>query len=70
MAKAYEAIITLLEGVGYQRHYGRTLLHRLWRSGLEDTDSEGRSYVLRGGSPGLAFDRLTILAHRSLHPVR
>ncbi len=64
VAKAYEAIISLLEGVGYDRHYGRTLLRRLEQSGLEDTDSKGRSYVLRGGSPGTAFDRFSLLAHR------
>jgi hypothetical protein len=64
VAKAYEAIIGLLEGVGYQRHYGRTLLRRLERAGLEDTASEARSYVLQGGSPGTAFDRYSILAHR------
>ena len=64
VAKAYEAIISLLEGVGYQRHYGSTLLGRLERAGLEDTASEARSYVLRGGSPGTAFDRHSMLAHR------
>jgi SAM-dependent methyltransferase len=64
VAKAYEAIISLLERVGYQRHYGRTLLRRLERAGLEDTASEARSYVLQGGSPGTAFDRYSLLAHR------
>ncbi len=64
IAKAYEAIISLLETVGYQRHYGRTLLRRLERAGLEETTSQGRSYVLRGGSPGTAFDRYSLLAHR------
>ncbi|HEY7398410.1 MAG TPA: methyltransferase domain-containing protein [Gaiellaceae bacterium] len=64
IAKAYEAIISLLERVGYQRHYGRTLLRRLERAGLEDTAGEGRAYVLAGGSPGTAFDRHSMLAHR------
>jgi len=64
VAKSYEAIISLLEGVGYQRHYGSTLLHRLERVGLEEIGSEGRSYVLPGGSPGTAFDRYSMLAHR------
>ena len=64
VAKAYEVIISLLESVGYQRHYGRTLVRRLERAGLEDTASEARSYVLRGGSPGTAFDRYSMLAHR------
>jgi SAM-dependent methyltransferase len=64
VAKAYEAIIGLLEGVGYQRHYGRTLMRRLERAGLEEIAGEARSYVLRGGSPGTAFDRYSMLAHR------
>lgn len=64
VSKAYEVVISLLEGVGYQRHYGSTLLGRLERAGLEDTASEARSYVLRGGSPGTAFDRHSMLAHR------
>ncbi len=64
VGKAYAAILSLIEGVGYQRHYGRTLLRRLERAGLEDTAAEARSYVLRGGSPGTAFDRYSLLAHR------
>ena len=64
VAKAYDTIIGLLERVGYQPHFGRTLLRRLERAGLEDTACEGRSYVLRGGSPGTAFDRHSLLAHR------
>lgn len=64
VAKAYAAILTVLESVGYDRHYGRTLLRRLERSGLADTRAEGRSYVLRGGSPGTAFDRFSMLAQR------
>jgi SAM-dependent methyltransferase len=64
VAKAYEVIISLLEGVGYQRGFGSTLLRRLEHAGLEDTDSEARAYVLRGGSPGTAFDRHSLLAHR------
>jgi SAM-dependent methyltransferase len=64
VAKAYDVILGLLEGVGYQRHYGRTLLGRLERAGLEDTACEARAYVLSGGSPGTAFDRYSMLAHR------
>ena len=64
VAKGYEAIISAVERFGYQRHYGRTLLRRLERAGLEDTAGEGRSHVLRGGSPGTAFERHSILAHR------
>ena len=64
LAKAYEAIISLLEQVGYQRRFGRTLVRRLERAGLEGTAGEGRSFVLRGGSPGTAFDRYSLLAYR------
>jgi hypothetical protein len=63
VAKAYEAIISLLESVGYQRGFGSTLLRRVEQAGLEDTGSEARAYVLRGGSPGTAFDRYSMLAH-------
>lgn len=64
VAKAYDAILGLLESVGYDRHYGHTLLRRLEQSGLEETGSAGRSYVVCGGSPGTAFDRLSMLAQR------
>jgi SAM-dependent methyltransferase len=64
VAKAYDVILGLIEGVGYDRHYGRTLLRRLERAGLEDTETEARAHVLRGGSPGTAFDRYSLLAHR------
>jgi hypothetical protein len=64
VAKAYHDILERIESVGYDRHYGRTLLRRLERSGLEETGSEGRAYVLRGGSPGTAFDRFSMLAQR------
>jgi SAM-dependent methyltransferase len=64
VTKAYEAIIALLASVGYDPHYGRGLLRRLERAGLEDTRSEARAHVLRGGSPGTAFERLSMLAHR------
>ena len=50
--------------MGYDRHFGRTLLRRLERSGLEQTRSQGRCYVLAGGSPGTAFDRFSMLALR------
>ena len=64
VAKAYEVILGLLERVGYQPRYGRTLSRRLERAGLEDVATEGRSYVLQGGSLGTAFDRYSLLAHR------
>jgi hypothetical protein len=71
-ARGYEAIIALLESIGYDPHYGRTLLRRLEDAGLEDTRSEARAYILRGGSPGTAFERLSILAHHEAwsDPVR
>jgi len=61
---AYAAVLDLIESVGYDRHYGRSLLARLDDAGLEDTGSEARAYVVRGGSPGTAFDRFSMLAQR------
>jgi hypothetical protein len=29
-----------------------------------DTGGEARAYVLRGGAPGTAFDRYSLLVHR------
>ena len=64
VAKVYDRVLSAIERVGYDRHFGRTLLRRLERSGLEQTRSQGRCYVLAGGSPGTAFDRFSILALR------
>jgi hypothetical protein len=62
--RPYDATLNVIESVGYDRHYGRTLLRRLERSGLETTGCEGRCYVVRGGSPGTAFDLFSFLAQR------
>jgi SAM-dependent methyltransferase len=62
--KAYEAILALIEQVGYDRHFGRTLLARVEEQGFEDTGCEGRAYVVHGGSPGTAFERFSLLAVR------
>lgn len=64
--KAYDATLQVLQGTGYDRQYGRTLLSRVEQLGLEQTGSAGRSYVIHGGSPGTAFDRLSMLAHRDV----
>ena len=50
--------------VGYDRHYGRTLPAAPRAIGARGHRSEGRAYVLRGGSPGTAFDRFSMLASR------
>jgi SAM-dependent methyltransferase len=63
-AKTYAAILDLLGRVGYDIHYGRTLLTRLEAAGLVDTGCEGRAYVVHGGSPGTAFERFSLLAVR------
>jgi len=65
VAKAYDAILTVIESVGYDRYFGRTLLAQLEEAGLQDTGSEGRAHVVHGGSPGTAFDRFSLLAQRS-----
>jgi hypothetical protein len=64
MARAYDAILTVIERVGYDRHFGRKLLTRVEEDGLEDTGCQGRCYVLRGGSLGTAFDRHSLEAQR------
>ena len=64
LRKAYEAILGLLESVGYQRHYGRSLLTRLKQAGLTEVGNDARAYVLDGGSPGTAFERFSFHAQR------
>ena len=64
VVKAYNAMLDAIEHVGYDQHFGRTLLARLERAGLEDTRSEGRAYVVHGGSPATAFDRFSLIALR------
>lgn len=64
MVKPLRAILDLLDGVGYQRHYGRSLLGRVERAGFEACGAASRSYLLHGGSAGTAFERLSFLAHR------
>lgn len=64
MSKPYRAIMEVVDSVGYQRYCGRTLLRRLEEAGLEACDAASRSYLVRGGSPGTAFDRYSFLAHR------
>lgn len=63
-AKAYRAMLGLLDGMGYPLHYGRTLPRRLECAGLEDLGNDARSFVVRGGSPGTAFERLSMEAQR------
>jgi len=63
-AKVYRAILGLLERIGYDLRFGSTLLARLDRVGLDATGSEGRSFVLPGGSPGTAFERFSVTAQR------
>lgn len=60
----YGAVIRLLESIGYQPYYGRTLPRRMEGAGLQDVGNASRSYVVRGGSAGTAFERLSIEAHR------
>lgn len=64
MATSIRAILDMLDSVGYQRHYGRSLLSRVENAGFEACGTASRSYLLHGGSPGTAFDRFSFLAHR------
>jgi SAM-dependent methyltransferase len=61
-ARAFHAIISFLREVGYDPSFGRTLLARFDAAGLQDAGSEGRSYVVHGGSPGTAFERWSLQA--------
>jgi SAM-dependent methyltransferase len=63
-AKGYEAIIGLVESIGYDRRYGRTTVTRLRRAGLDDVACEGRAHIIAGGSPGTAFERFSMAAQR------
>ena len=60
--RAFAAITALLEGLGYQRTCGRTLMTRLERAGLEEIGNDGRAYLHHGGSPGTAFERFSLRA--------
>jgi SAM-dependent methyltransferase len=62
--KGYDAIIGLVASTGYDPIYGRDTTTRLQHAGLQDVDAEGRAYVIRGGSPGTAFERFSMAAQR------
>jgi SAM-dependent methyltransferase len=63
-AKGYDAIVGLVETIGYDSRYGRDTVARLQRAGLADVAAEGRAYIISGGSPGTAFERFSLDAQR------
>lgn len=61
MARATRAVLGLMERTaGYDPAYGRDLPARLEAVGLAGVDAEGRSLLVRGGSPFAAFYRLSL----------
>jgi SAM-dependent methyltransferase len=58
--RAVEAELDLLTRSGFDRHYGRKLVHELETAGLEDVGAAGRLHVYRGASSRTAFLRLTL----------
>jgi SAM-dependent methyltransferase len=64
LTKGLDAILGLLERIGYQRFLGRTLLRRFEQVGLTEIGNDARAYVLHGGSPGTAFHRFSFESQR------
>jgi SAM-dependent methyltransferase len=60
MTQVMNGVMAVMSRSGYDRHCGRKLVHELERAGLEDVGADGRVRVYRGGSPAMAFVRLSI----------
>lgn len=60
--KTIRAVLGLMEGIGYDPEYGRWLPAELRANGLIDVQSEGRTYLVRGGTPDVEFHRLSLAA--------
>jgi hypothetical protein len=55
-----DAVLDLMASVGFDRECGRKLPSELEALGLEDVQAEGRVRLIRGGTPGAAFFRLSL----------
>jgi SAM-dependent methyltransferase len=64
LAKALDAILGLLQGIGYQRFLGRSLPRRFEQVGLTEIGNDARAYVFHGGTPGAAFYRFSFESQR------
>jgi SAM-dependent methyltransferase len=58
--RAIQAKLGLLTRSGFDRHYGRKLVHELKTAGLVEIGAAGRQHVDRGATPATAFLRLTL----------
>lgn len=60
-----QAVLDYMEEVaGFERLYGRRLVHELRRVGMEEVASEGRLRLIDAGDPCAAFFRLSLAALR------
>ena len=57
---AIDAMLAHLTRSGFDREYGRKLVHELEQAGLEQVAAGGRLHAYRGGSPEAAFLRLSL----------
>ncbi len=58
VARALDAVAQMMRKAGIDPEYGRRLPGQLMACGLVDVDAEGRSHLLRGGSPEVQGIRL------------
>lgn len=58
VARALSAVTQMMRTAGIDPEYGRRLPGQLMACGLVDVDAEGRSHLLRGGSPEVQGIRL------------
>jgi SAM-dependent methyltransferase len=58
--RAWEAVLGLMSNAGFDREYGRRLVHELESAGLEDVAADARARVARGGGSWAAFFRLSL----------
>jgi 2-polyprenyl-3-methyl-5-hydroxy-6-metoxy-1,4-benzoquinol methylase len=62
--RAYEAVVDQVAIAGWDRAFGSRLLSVLTAAGVEDVGTEGTCFLVAGGSPGTAFERLSLVALR------
>jgi SAM-dependent methyltransferase len=60
LERVTEVVLDFMAKAGFDSEYGRKLIRELESVGLEDVNAEGRARVSRGGTPGMAFMRLSL----------
>jgi SAM-dependent methyltransferase len=63
--RALGAILDLMSKSGVDPFFGRKAAAELAAAGLTDVGAEGRARVVRGGTPDVEFQRLTLLVLRA-----